>query len=210
MPTALIWGASGGIGQALVRRLKDDGWWVFGAARDPSRIPADVDGEGSFEAADPASIDSLMMMVAQSVDALDLVVYAAGGLQAGPLRSLTAASWMSVLESNLSGARRVAAASLPLLREGGHMVFFGAYGDHLILPKMGAYACAKAGLEPMVRILAKENRGHKFTLVRPGAVDTPFWSQAPFSLPKNSKTAGNVAAAVLAHILAGASGELNL
>jgi len=209
MPEALIWGASGGIGRALVQRLKAEGWWVFGAARDITQIPPEVDGEALFQTGDPSSIDGVVLLVAQAPEGLDLVVYAAGGLEAGALRTLPGHAWSQVVGSKLSGAQR-AAASLNLLRDGGHMMFFGAYGDHLILPMMGAYASAKAGLEPMVRILAKENRGHKFTLIRPGAVDTPFGKQAPFSLPKNAKSPDEVVSVLLAHYHAGGSGELNL
>ena len=183
---------------------------MFGAARDFTQIPPEVDGEALFQTGDPSSIERVVLLVAQASEGSDLVAHAAGGLEAGALRTLPGHAWSQVLESNLSGAQRAAAASLNLLRDGGHMMFFGAYGDHLILPKMGAYASAKAGLEPMVRILAKENRGHKFTLIRPGAVDTPFWKQAPFSLPKNAKSPDEVVSALLAHYHAGSRGELNL
>lgn len=90
------------------------------------------------------------------------------------------------------------------------MMFFGAYGDHLILPKMGTYASAKAGLEPHVKVLAKENRKYKFTLIRPGAVDTPFWDNAPFKLPKNAKSPDEVVTTIAAHHNKGEGGDLNL
>jgi NAD(P)-dependent dehydrogenase (short-subunit alcohol dehydrogenase family) len=53
---------------------------------------------------------------------------------------------------------------------------------------MGAYAAAKAGLETMVSVLRKENRKHKFNVVRLGAVDTLFWDKAPFKKPNDAKS----------------------
>jgi NAD(P)-dependent dehydrogenase (short-subunit alcohol dehydrogenase family) len=210
MPDALIWGASSGIGRALIALLKQHDWRVFAAARDTSRVPAEVDFDAHFDAVDSDSIDQVAMLVAQETEGLDLVVYAAGGLEADRLKNMSDEAWSQVLTSNLTGAFKTARPSLSLLNEGGHMMFIGAYIDHLILPKMGAYAAAKAALEAFVKVLAKENRRHKFTLVRPGAVDTAFWESAPFKLPSNAKSPTEVANAMLARFHEDKSGDLNL
>jgi len=210
MPEALIWGASGGIGRALVTRLKEKGWRVFAVARNSNNIPDVADMSVEFNAHDRNSIDNAALAVAQESDGIDLVVYAAGGLEADRLHQLAQEAWSQVIDSNLTGAFFITAPSLNLMKEEGHMIFFGAYGDHLILPKMGAYAVAKAGLEPFVKILAKENRKNRFTLIRPGAVDTPFWEKAPFKLPTNAKTPDEVVTSLLKHHEEGGSGELDL
>ncbi len=209
MPEALIWGASGGIGSALVTLLKEKGWQVFAAARDESRVPP-ADLICTFDAANAYSFKEAAMKVAYESSGIDLVVYAAGGLVAAPVADITSDGWDAVIESNLSGAVRAAQVSVPLTKEGGHMMFIGAYIDHLILPKFAAYAAAKAGLEPLVGILAKEHRKHKFTVVHPGAVATPFWENAPFSLPKTAKQPLVVAEAILARWESGESGKLDL
>jgi short-subunit dehydrogenase len=90
------------------------------------------------------------------------------------------------------------------------MLFMGAYVDHVTLPKMAAYAVAKAGLETMVTVLRKENRKHKFSVIRPGAVDTPFWENAPFKKPVDAKSPETVARAILAHYQAGQNSDLDL
>lgn len=209
MPEGLIWGASGGIGSALVSLLKERGWRVFAAARDESRVPP-CDLVCAFDAADEYSFKEAAMRVAYESGGIDLVVYAAGGLVAAPVADITRDGWDAVIESNLSGAVRAAQVSVPLMKEGGHMMFIGAYIDHLILPKFAAYAAAKAGLEPLIGILAKEHRKHKFTVVHPGAVATPFWNNAPFSLPKNAKQPIAVAEAILARWESGETGKLDL
>lgn len=210
MPDALVWGASGGIGGALVTVLKQHGWRVFAAARDETRIPPEADETFHFEAASRDTVESVAVMVAQDTDGLDLMVYAAGGIAAAPLQQLEPGRWQAVFDANLTGAYLTAKACLPLMAEGGRMVFLGAYVDKITLPKMGAYAAAKAGLEPMLKVLQKENRKHQFTLVRPGSVKTPFWEHVPFSLPKNAMSADRVAKAILEHHVSGGSGLLDL
>jgi NAD(P)-dependent dehydrogenase (short-subunit alcohol dehydrogenase family) len=210
MPEALIWGASGGIGGALVTLLKREGWRAFAAARDESRIPAEADLAVHFEAASLYSSKEAAMRVAYETTSLDLVVYAAGGIVAGTVEGLGEGEWAAVIDANLTGAARAAQVSLPLLREGGQMMFIGAYVDRISLPKFAAYAAAKAGLEPLLTILGKEHRKQKFTLVRPGAVDTPFWNQVPFTLPKNAIQPAAVAEAMLARYHEGQGGVLDL
>lgn len=209
MPEALIWGASGGIGSAIVTLLREKGWRLFAAARDESRVPP-ADLICTFDAANDYSFKETAMKVAHESNGIDLVVYAAGGLVAAPVADINSDGWSAVIESNLSGAMRSAQVSVPLMKEGGHMMFIGAYIDHLILPKFAAYAAAKAGLEPLIGILAKEHRKHKFTVVHPGAVATAFWDNAPFSLPKTAKQPLIVAEAILARWESGESGKLDL
>ena len=81
--------------------------------------------------------------------------------------------------------------------KGSHAMFIGAYVDHVILPKMGAYAASKAGLDALVQVLARENRRQRWTLVRPGAVDTDFWQQVSFRKPADTRTPAEIAQKLL-------------
>ncbi|MCU0512109.1 MAG: SDR family NAD(P)-dependent oxidoreductase [Anaerolineae bacterium] len=207
---ALIWGASGGIGQALVHTLKEAGWRVHAAARHTDQIPAAADTVCEFDAASEASIQQAVMQVAQQSGRIDLMVYAAGTLVYDKVETLPLAGWQATLDSNLTGAYLAARHSLALLPEGGHMVFIGAYVEHLRILKMSAYAAAKAALAELVQVLAKEHRRQRFTLVRPGPVNTPFWRNVTFKMPAEAKAPAVVAAAILQHHLAGAAGALDL
>lgn len=211
MPDALIWGASGGIGSALVNQLKENGWRVFAAARHEENIPPTADFTYHFDASDPKSADQVALLVAQEIDeTIDLAVYAAGGVVPGKLDRLEADAWGQSSAANLDGAVHAARASLNLLSKGGHLVFIGAYVEKITLPKMGAYAAAKAGLQTMVDILRKENRRRKITLVRPPAVDTAFWENVPFSLPDSAISPNAVASAIIEHVSADKDGTLDL
>ncbi len=210
MPDALIWGASGGIGQALVSELDGLGWRIFAAARDIAAIPSVVHESYRFDAADQSAIKDIAIDLAHKTDGLDLWVFAAGELQASLLRKMGPDAWSAVLDSNLHGAFLAASQTVHLLKDGGQAAFIGAYVDHLILPKMGAYAVAKAGLEPLVQVMQKENRKVNFTLVKPGAVDTNFWNNAPFRMPADAKSPSVVAQAILAQHESGQRGVLAL
>ena len=210
MADALIWGASGGMGRALVQKLVDDGWRVFAAARDTERIPDGVYHRYRFDAVDRSALKDIALDLTHETSGLDLWVYAVGELQAELLRKMDDGGWAEVFDSNLSGAFMAINQTLHLLNEGGQATFIGAYVDHLILPKMGAYAAAKAGLETLVDVLQKENRKVNFTLVKPGAVDTAFWENAPFKKPADAKPPAAVAEAIMAQYRQGERGVLAL
>lgn len=210
MPDALVWGASGGMGRALVERLLADDWRVFAAAREPSRIPAGVYRRYRFDATDRAALKDVALDLAHETAGLDLWAYTVGELRADFLRQLPDEAWTTVFDSNLGGAFMTINQTVHLINPGGQVLFVGAYVDHLILPKMGAYAAAKAGLETLVDVLQKEHRKLNFTLVKPGAVATTFWQNAPFRMPADAKPAEAVAEAILDRYATGARGPLAL
>ena len=210
MADAMIWGASGGMGRALVGELKGDDWRIFAAAREAERIPDGVYRQYRFDAADRAILKDIALDLAHETSGLDLWVYAVGELRAELLRKMSDDEWADVVDSNLKGAFMTINQTLHLMNEGGQVVFIGAYIDHLILPKMGAYAVAKAGLETLVDVLQKENRKLNFTLVKPGAVDTSFWENAPFKMPDNAKSPEKVAQAIVEQYAQAERGALEL
>lgn len=210
MPDAVIWGASGGIGRALVALLKDEGWRVFAAARREEAVPESADFHCFFDAHRPDTVRDAAMFIAQQTDGADLMVYAAGGIAAATIDALSPQDWSQVLSANLTGPYLVAHYALNLLREDGHTVFIGAYVDRVTLPKFGAYATAKAGLETLASVLQKEHRRLRFTVVRPPAVATSFWDNVPFNMPKNALTAEAVAQAIIEHHRNGSKGPLDL
>lgn len=210
MPDALIWGASGGIGRALVARLKRADWRVFAAARQTAHIPGEADFSYRFDARDPGSVADAALAVAHDTTGIALMAYTAGGLLSKPVEDFAPEEWAAVMDANLNGAYLAIRASLNLLTEGAQVMVLGAYVDKITLPKFGAYTVAKAGLEPMLTILQKEHRKLNFTLVRPPAVDTPFWQNVPFKLPTGALVADAVADAMFERYHTGGKGTLDL
>lgn len=208
--TAIVWGAGGGIGRALVQQLNADGWTTIAIARHA----ADV-GEGAahvFEAdvADPQQVQKAIFAAAMETDTVDLWIYAVGDIVAANVAELDAAGWARILSANLSGAFLATHYSLPLLAENACLVYIGAVSERLRLPGLSAYAAAKAGLEAFGDALRKEERKKQVLIVRPGAVATPFWDKVPMRMPTNAPSAEKVAARILEACQNGEKGMLDL
>jgi NAD(P)-dependent dehydrogenase (short-subunit alcohol dehydrogenase family) len=210
MRTALIWGAAGGIGRALVERLRAAEWDVLAVARDDTPLAAAGIESCAADLAREADVAAAAMWAARSAEQVDLWVYAAGDMLGRPLADTSAAEWGRIFAANVSGAHLALAHSLPLVAPGGHLVFVGAYVDRIALPKLGAYAASKAALDAYVAVLGKELRDRRVTNVRVGAVDTPLWDKAPFRLPKGARSADEVAGAIVAAHADGHRGNLDL
>lgn len=225
MGTAMVWGAGGGIGRALVGALKEQGWAVAGVGRRGSShrpgptpalplagTPAAGGADYWFEAdvGDGFGVQRAVMEAAQEVHEVDLWVYAVGDIVSQPVAEMDERTLARILDANLTGAFRAIHYSLPLLAERAHIVFVGAYSERLRLPGLAAYAAAKAGLEALAVTLAKEERRRRVTVVRPGAVATPLWEKMPMRLPRSASTAEEIAGKILAAHVAGQSGVIDL
>ncbi|GAB4479819.1 MAG: SDR family oxidoreductase [Anaerolineae bacterium] len=208
--TAMIWGASGGIGRALAVRLMAEGWTVVGVSRHPHDLVGVVTYAIEGDAADPHAVQRAVMAAAMEVETVDLWVYAAGDIVSEPVEELGLDGWRRILDANLTGAYLAVHHSLPLLAEDAHIVFLGAVSERLRLPGLAAYAAAKAGLEAFADTLRKEQRRRRVTVVRPGAVFTPLWDKVPMTAPKDSMTPEAVAAKVLEAYHGGHKGILDL
>lgn len=210
MKTAMVWGANGGIGAALVERLADEGWTIVGLARDPEAV---TDRATEVIEADVADYDSVRRAVekaSESVDTVDLWIYAVGDITSERTADMTPGDWERILTANLTGAYLGVHASLPLMADDAHMVLLGAVSERLRLPGLGAYAAAKAGLEAFADVLRKEERGRRVTVIRPKAVDTSLWEKVPFSVPRGAMDPQALAERVLEAHREGDSGVLDL
>jgi NAD(P)-dependent dehydrogenase (short-subunit alcohol dehydrogenase family) len=170
--------------------------------RTPHLFEADV--------ADPRSVERAVASAGQEVEEIDLWIYAAGDITSSKVADAPPEAWQRILDANLAGAYVTAHYSLPLLARDGHLVFLGAVSERLRLPRLSAYAAAKAGLEAFVEVLGKEERKRRVTLVRPAAVDTPLWDKAPFKLPAGAMSPEKAAERILAAYHDGHRGVLDM
>lgn len=185
--TALIWGASGGIGGALARLLKTEGWQVIAVARDADKIRefAPLAFEADF--GNPVMVQTVVTAIAQQVNTVDWWIYAAGDIVAKQVKEMSPEVWKRILDANLSGVFHTVHFSLPLLSSEAPLYIVGAVNERMRLPGLSAYVTAKAGLEALADVLRKELR-RTVLVVRPAAVNTPLWNRVPFRLPSNAIT----------------------
>ena len=210
MKNALVWGSSGAIGQAVLRKLNAEGWTTAGIVRDSLKIPqiADFVFETMFE--NPEYIQETAYLVSQEIGDINFWCYAAGDISSEKVSEMAPKDWQRIITANLNGAFFAIHYFLPLLTEIAHVFFIGAMSERLRLPGLSAYAASKAGLEAFAESLGKEERKKRITIVRPGAVATPFWDKVPLRLPKDAAPAEKVAEKIYEAYLSGHKGNLDL
>ena len=210
MKNALVWGASGAIGQAVLSKLNAEGWKTIGVVRDSLNTPqiADFMFETRFE--NPGDIEETAYLVSQEISEINFWCYAAGDISSEKVAEMAPMDWQRIITANLSGAYYAIHYFLPLLSENAHIFLIGALSERLRLPGLSAYAASKAGLEAFADTLGKEERKKRITVVRPGAVDTPFWEKVPLRLPKDAAPAEKVAERIYEAYLAEHKGQLDL
>ncbi len=180
--TAVVTGASSGIGAATARRLAAEGYDVVAAARRRERLDAlaaDVAGVRAvtLDVTDPASVAAL----AASLDDVAVLVNNAGGaLGVEPVERADPDDWRGMYETNVLGVLRVTQALLPALERGtgGHVVVTGSIAGHLVYEGGGGYTAAKHGAAALVETLRLELNGRpvRVTEIAPGMVRTEEFS----------------------------------
>jgi NAD(P)-dependent dehydrogenase (short-subunit alcohol dehydrogenase family) len=183
MKTALITGASTGIGRQTAKSLSREGWHVVAAVRQESEL-AEVEELGAnvgsvrMDVTDPESIAAARAQIEGRISAL---VNNAGIAVPGPLEVLPLDQFREQLEVNLVGQLAVTQAFLADLRETrGRLIFLSSLAGKAAFPFTGAYNAAKFGLEGMVDALRQELRDDSIgvSLIEPGIVKTPIWEKA--------------------------------
>ena len=194
--TAIITGASSGIGLATSKLFLDAGARVHAVAR---REKAMVEGVGeerisghnfvphALDVSDRESVKHLVEEIGQR-DGVDVLVLAAGiNILERRLEQLTLEAWDEVLAVNLSGAFYFIRSALPYLR--------ASRGDTVLIssvsgtwPDMSgpAYQVSKAGMTQLARAAGFEEheKGVRFSSIIPGVVDTPILDNRPNPPPK--------------------------
>lgn len=206
---AIVWGAAGGIGRALVDQLSAEGWRVIAVTHQE----ADIDTAAvSLEAnvGDEFAVQRAVMAAGHEAPEIDLFIYAVGDIISELADRMTPRTWRRIIEANLDGAYYATHHSLPLLSAAAPLVYIGAVSERMRLPGLSAYAAAKAGLEAFAEALRKEERKRKVIVVRPGAVQTDFWDKVPFKMPASALAPQAVAEKVLAAVRDGHQGNLDL
>ena len=210
MNTAMIWGASGGIGQALTDTLLNRDWEVIGLARNTDNVHPNAKLAIEVDIGNAFSVQSAILSASYEVDRVDLSIYAIGDILSAKIDQLEPDKWDQTLNANLTGAYLTTHYGLPLLAEDAGLIYIGAVSERLRLPGLSAYAAAKSGLEAFVDTVRKEQRRRSVMLVRPGAVNTPLWDKIPMRLPKDAADPGKAAERIIGAYLNEYQGVLDL
>ena len=182
--SALVTGATSGIGAACARALASAGAEVFAVARRRDllgRIADDIGGQAvPADLTRGRQIEALAAEVTGRLKgAPDIVVHAAGVFSIAPLHRTAVEDLDRGWSLNLRSAFLLVRAFLPgmLGRKRGQIVMVGSVAGRQAFPDNGAYSASKFGLRGMHEVLREEVRGTgvRVSLVEPGACDTPLW-----------------------------------
>jgi NAD(P)-dependent dehydrogenase (short-subunit alcohol dehydrogenase family) len=176
LKTAVVTGASSGIGAASAARLARAGWRVLAGVREEGQAPA-----GCEEVLLDVTHEVQVQAAAGRVETLDGLVNNAGIALAAPLEFVPVDELRRQLDVNVVGQVAVTQAFLPALRRGrGRIVFVGSIAGRSALPFLGPYAASKHALEAIADSLRVELApwGIHVSIVEPATIKTRIWERA--------------------------------
>jgi NAD(P)-dependent dehydrogenase (short-subunit alcohol dehydrogenase family) len=194
--SALVIGASSGIGLATANLFADSGATVHAAARRSETIQEGV-GERSVtaHALDISDRDAVWRVVEEvgEADGIDILVVAAGmNFPERRFEQLTAERWDTMISVNLSGSFYALRAALPYLRTSrGLVILISSVSARWPDASGPAYQASKAGMVELGHAAGFEEHvnGVRFTSVLPGIVDTPILDNRPEPPPREVRDA---------------------
>ena len=184
--TAVVTGASKGIGLAIARALAADGFRVAMLARSADALAARAREIGeravpiSCDVTDDRALDAATARVAEAFGGPPgVLVNNAGFFSLATVDATSIEDFRAALEVNLVAPFRFVRAFLaPMCERGsGHVVSIGSISDRVAFPENAAYSSSKFGQRGLHEVLRAELKGSgvRATLISPAAVDTPLW-----------------------------------
>jgi 3-oxoacyl-[acyl-carrier protein] reductase len=185
--SAIVTGASGGIGRVVAKRLASDGFTItVHYAGNPAKaegVVAEINSGGGraiavqADVAKPADVERLFKQTLEAFGTIDVVVHSAGIMPLLPIAGGDVETFDKVISTNLRGAFVVLAQAAQHVSSGGRIIAFSSSVIAKAFPTYGPYIASKAGVEGLVRVLANELRGRNITVnaVAPGQVETDLF-----------------------------------
>jgi 3-oxoacyl-[acyl-carrier protein] reductase len=185
--TAIVTGATGGIGKAVAQRLARDGFAVVvnyaGNAAAADAVTAEIRSGGGgaialqADVSDEGQVASLFAECLSTYGRVDVVVNAAGIMPMSLIAKGELATFDKVIAINLRGTFLVLSQAAQHVAEGGRIIAFSSSVLAKAFPGYGAYIASKAGVEGLVHVLANEMRGRAISVnaVAPGPIATDLF-----------------------------------
>tara|TARA_B110000196_G_scaffold106967_1_gene92774 strand:- start:4188 stop:4892 length:705 start_codon:yes stop_codon:yes gene_type:complete len=196
LETAVITGASSGVGKSLAIQLSDAGYKVVLAARSENKLNAiaeEIQTKGGnclvvpTDVSQPEQINNLKVRTLEYGDVF-VVINNAGLGKFCKIEDVTLEDWNRQLDVNLRASFLVSQAFIPGMkqREKGMLVFMNSVAGKKGYPYSAAYVASKFGMRGLADSMREELRENniKVISIHPGAVDTPFWDETGVNFPR--------------------------
>jgi len=185
--TALVTGASRGIGRAVALRLAKDGFNIivgYASQQTKAEEVADlISSEGGrvlviqADVAQEYQVTEMFMRAVEAFGGIDVVVNCAGIIEFSQISEGNTEMFDRIMATNLRGSFLVLSQAAKHIREGGRIIALSSSVVIPAFPTYGAYIASKAGVEALVRTLTNELRGRSVTVnaISPGPVATELF-----------------------------------
>jgi NAD(P)-dependent dehydrogenase (short-subunit alcohol dehydrogenase family) len=201
---ALITGGNSGIGLATAQLFIQEGAQVAITGRDQKTLDQAAQLLGPkakayrADVTDSATRKELFDKLAKDFGRLDIVFANAGIAGQTKAGSTDEATFENIIRINLTGAFFTVQSALPILNDGGSVIFNGSVIGTLGQSGYAAYAASKAGLRGMARSIAADlaPRNIRVNVVAPGAIETPIWERNGRSPEENAELAKRIASTI--------------
>lgn len=171
---ALVTGAAGGIGAAVVRALRAKGALVAVADREVSGVEAEAHLPGDL--LDPAYADGLPAAAKAALGGLDIIVNNAGVITRGKVDETSDADWALSVGVNVEAPFRICRAAIPLLAPGSSIINVASCWGLRPGPGHAVYCMTKAAVASLTQCMGMDHaaNGIRINAVAPNEVNTPM------------------------------------